>query len=877
MKLGVPIKNTKKLGKWVSILGDVPDEAVEGIIRKKVTEGLVTNMFRNMDTPMAKSLVDYGGLKIAEKTIIPGYKFQSMEGFAKGLQKKPVLGTLSRMFTTGSGIPSEFLPAKAYVESAMRARGAGGAEMIAKMFKGLNKTSINKIDDFLGYSGDIAKYTKQLDDLYKTPITKIKNWDKHLTKISDLEKYILKLKDKLPKLTSKETVVKNIYKQRFLKDFLAKEELKWGAKYKPLEEYFHPRIVPKSIKGDMRTWAKSVLGAERQPFQYGKKLTFTQLKALQKAGKLKLKTLPESAIKRIAESVTGVGRKQMLNEVKGFGSLTKQPKYIKSTLPELKGWYFPEEIVTPMERTTSAFFGEEAVRTTARVYDNIHIIWKRWALATPGFHLRNFYSDSWSGLMQYGMEYFNPKYWKDAAVIKASGRFKLHKLINIGERGTAYSDDLYRTMTKSGEISGGFYAGEALTRRPVERLVSKLDPSIWSTKGGAIREDMGRIVAGLIERNHGSNNMVAAFGVKKVFYDYFDLTKTEKNIMKRLMPFYTWMRKNVARQVELMITRPGKYAAIPKVKTYLESIAEKPEGYETYKPEYFKELQTILTKAKTKEGYPLALWANLPFGDVSKLGTNLPSEILNSISPILKAPLEILFNRSSFLGNELRLGEYREAPQWIKSSLGHLPNSFLKQIGMEKDEKTGKMVISNLASYLLSQFPPFSTATRLAPADELPKTPYDWLSVMGGIKFFPYQEKREKERYQKQWIEEFKDFSEYKEKLTREETIGLTDIKTGLRFMYDQEVDKKYTDKITEAENLNKMGKLLGGTAGRIFKNRAKKLLEDYYTDLDKAKGKDIEKLYELLLEMGMKPDDNDIRQAIKDRLEFRAKELKNK
>lgn len=852
--IGVPIKNTKQLSKWIKILGDVPDEAVEGIIRKKVTEGLVRNMFSSMDTQAAKSLVDYGGLKFAGQTIIPGYKFQGIEKYLKGLEvRKPGIKQISKMFATGSGIPNEFLPAKAYVESGMRARGATGAELVADIFRGLDKKSISKIDDFLGYSGDIAKYTKQLDELNKLPITKIKNYNKHVIKVKNLEQYIENLKlTKLPKLTAKETAAKNIYKQTFLKDFLEKTELKWGAKYTPLEEYFHPRIVPGSTKGSPQTWAKNVLGAEVQPFQKTKALTWSQLQALQKAKKLKLKSLPESALQRIAESVTGVGRKQMLNEVKGFGSLQKQTGYIRSSLPELKGWYFPEEVVTPMERVSSAFFGEEAVRTTARVYDKIHLIWKRWALTTPGFHLRNLYSDCWSGWMHYGMDYFNPKIWKDAAIIKASDKLGTHKLINLGERGSAYSDDLYRAMAKSGEMSSGYYAAEALTRTPAQKLVSKLDPSVWSTKAGGVREDMGRIVAGLIERRHGSSDMMAAFGVKKVFYDYFDLTKTEKNVMKRLMPFYTWSRKNIMRQVELMITRPGKYALLPKAKTYIESIAEKPEGYEEYKPDYFKKLQTILTKAKTKEGHPLALWANLPFGDVSKLGTDLPKEILNAVSPMVKAPLELLFNRSSFLGNELKLGEYTEAPQWIKSTLGHLPNSFLKQVGMEKDEKSGTMVISNLASYLLSQFPPFSTATRLAPVNELPKTPYDWLSVMGGIKFFPYEEDKAKQSYYQQFINSVNQKIKEKELITKEEMLSTAQIETAYKQIYANYMITKYP-KYSAAQNIKEKIKYSGGRTKEI--SLLIDLMEKPYNDaMDEIKGKSLPELKKMLSSMGINP-----------------------
>lgn len=52
----------------------------------------------------------------------------------------------------------------------------------------------------------------------------------------------------------------------------------------------------------------------------------------------------------------------------------------------------------------------------------------------------------------------------------------------------------------------------------------------------------------------------AASHVKKFLFDYNDLTPFERKVFKKVMPFYTFMRKNTALQLEQFVKQPGKYA-----------------------------------------------------------------------------------------------------------------------------------------------------------------------------------------------------------------------------------------------------------------------------------------------------------------------------
>ena len=48
----------------------------------------------------------------------------------------------------------------------------------------------------------------------------------------------------------------------------------------------------------------------------------------------------------------------------------------------------------------------------------------------------------------------------------------------------------------------------------------------------------------------------AAIHVKKHLFDYDNLSKFEKEFMRRGIPFYTWTRKNLALQLQTLSTKP---------------------------------------------------------------------------------------------------------------------------------------------------------------------------------------------------------------------------------------------------------------------------------------------------------------------------------
>jgi hypothetical protein len=64
----------------------------------------------------------------------------------------------------------------------------------------------------------------------------------------------------------------------------------------------------------------------------------------------------------------------------------------------------------------------------------------------------------------------------------------------------------------------------------------------------------------------------AANVVRKWHPDGMDLTKFERNVMRRVFPFYSWTRKAYPLIVESLVATPGKITAIPRANLMLQQI-----------------------------------------------------------------------------------------------------------------------------------------------------------------------------------------------------------------------------------------------------------------------------------------------------------------
>ena len=149
--------------------------------------------------------------------------------------------------------------------------------------------------------------------------------------------------------------------------------------------------------------------------------------------------------------------------------------------------------------------------------------------------------------------------------------------------------------------------------------------------------------------------------VHLLHFDYADLSDAEQWV-RRIVPFYTWTRRNVPAQLRAMIMQPGKIQrflyANEEFQNYFAA-----EGDESWLnqvlPEYLDTQDGFVSKFKFLDNN-VGTYLRLPFEDVNKMfavrgpiAYPRPREILASLGPAITTPIELLSGKDIATGRPL--------------------------------------------------------------------------------------------------------------------------------------------------------------------------------------------------------------------------------
>ena len=305
----------------------------------------------------------------------------------------------------------------------------------------------------------------------------------------------------------------------------------------------------------------------------------------------------------------------------------------------------------------------ESVAKAIKAFDKIQNLWKAQVLVAPSYHIRNEVGNLWNNfLANVGPD----AYVKSTALQKRMASGTLSKADEV----------LVETMKKEGVIGTGQYGGDI-----TQSIADEIGGASWNPvsqrfglyKGnravGSAIEDNAKIAHYLQKIGDGFSPKAAAESVKKYLFDYGDLTWGEQNILKRVMPFYTWTRKNVPLQVEQFFNQPGKFSNVGTAQRDIESGVETPN--ERYLNDYIKS-NTPMRWSTNEDGSTsyLLLGQWLPAASAVQILSQDPRKLLDMISPVYKVPKDFLNNQSFFkdtLGENQPIEKY---PGEMKSFLG---------------------------------------------------------------------------------------------------------------------------------------------------------------------------------------------------------------
>jgi hypothetical protein len=288
-----------------------------------------------------------------------------------------------------------------------------------------------------------------------------------------------------------------------------------------------------------------------------------------------------------------LGRKAAIRGLVDNGTLMKGTKLTdyQSTSGYLDDFVFTDPaVLREIDRHFARRNSVESVGDFWKWFDGAMSTWKGTQLAIiPAFHSRNFVDSHWrlylAGVTRSSiirarimLKHFGAKAhdavtgrkwdeWMDSPLTLASGEVTTHrKLVDEAQQAgvigqqiegaefLARDPDRAIKAAMRGEGGWSHTVKNMVNLNAQENSVIKMGYDI----GRKMIEDPVRLAQYFQRRIEGNTILDAMFDVKKYHFDYEDLSDFEKNVLRRVMPFYSFMRFNIPLQIETVLNKPGK-------------------------------------------------------------------------------------------------------------------------------------------------------------------------------------------------------------------------------------------------------------------------------------------------------------------------------
>ena len=350
--------------------------------------------------------------------------------------------------------------------------------------------------------------------------------------------------------------------------------------------------------------------------------------------------------------------------------------------------FLPDEMAKLYNEYHGLMFNQSKKNGLLRVYDSLSTLYKKAAyLWNPGHIMRDFQGNVFNN---YLMGVVDPTEYADGlkALRKADG-------VLSTPRGDLKYTDIYEQAQKMGIVDSVMKHELPLNVGKQEKGYSRMmRQATYATDGWT------RMTGFVHNLKAGQDYAQAAATTKKFLFDYFDLTAFEKKVMRRIVPFYTWMRKNIPLQFKTLISDPRIFARLNDVQN---AIAGGPIDWDE-KPDYIQDMMAIQPMGSDK------YFSNtLPWQDLTKIPTGLDSDslsdFLSSVNPLIRAPIESITNNDWWTGQPLEdyAGEQTDIP---------VLTTLLRLLGSDTDYTVGARYGGNL----LNQIPVLTRAGGLLDA-----------------------------------------------------------------------------------------------------------------------------------------------------------------
>ena len=378
-----------------------------------------------------------------------------------------------------------------------------------------------------------------------------------------------------------------------------------------------------------------------------------------------------------------------------FGMVVKKGEEIPEGWNVLKGVAYPSEIHRVLSKADEILSSPQEAKKLLKAFDQTQNWWKKYALALrPAWHTRNAFGNFWNAYLIGGLT--NPlRYGQAAAIQKAmhiGKRGDLQRKLDLvsGEKpltgvnpkfevpGTGMTrEQIFNEAAKRGVYEAGLYAqdiGEAALRQSRIPGATEWVGVNKAFEAGKMVENNARLalfidgVAKGIKKAGGKGPIdtakildESAINVRKSLFDYSDLSTFEKDYMKRLMPFYTWTRKNLPAQLRAIAEHPDRANKLNILVAGLQRDVERIDSNDV--DQWVKEQFPIYLNSKDSEDTHTFITAMsyLPTAELERVFRS-PKEMGHLLgqmgTPLLKVPAEIFANYDSFRSKPIDVLDY---------------------------------------------------------------------------------------------------------------------------------------------------------------------------------------------------------------------------
>lgn len=340
---------------------------------------------------------------------------------------------------------------------------------------------------------------------------------------------------------------------------------------------------------------------------------------------------------------------------------------------------------------------EETMNSILKGIDWVNSVFKQTKLLTPGFHLRNTVGNymnlalsNLSGNELAQLTSALPNYMS----IGVRGKDLIAKAEKLGLQNLSELErseyELFSEFVRSGFLNSSYGVND------LEDLLLKSDEL---TKPGA-RKAIGKAVGLSAAGNEYVDRMYrlalfdmarknpaiyqraglpdAASYVRFVLFDPKDLSQVEKNVMRRIIPFYTFTKKNLMYQLKNITMNPKRYRNVNRI---LDMSYDFVGADQADAPEYQVDNMYIPIPFTNQDGEFITFKANLPQSDLNEWAEDPLRRLVASLTPILRAPYEVATNQQIYTG--MPISEFEGQEGYKLPFLNRWQEYALSQTGLD--------------------------------------------------------------------------------------------------------------------------------------------------------------------------------------------------